>query len=386
MKLGVLFLFVSAFAIIGCKENKEPTEQEKINEAFQQDAPSDEETPALEKITYNPRYTYEEWISSLSDRLFKEDNVEILAVMELDDPAENVDILFAVETLEGPGFYRLVQRPEDLVDFQTVEIHPESVIGTYAKNPSISSEIYKLQYYDVDYDEIPEILASSTVFGMVGAEDGMVPFDKIQHDVFEFENDQVSFDLQRTRGFNQEYGIELDGMESPDPNLYLYQKYFESLDKQYDYREVINLITDMGVGLNSLDTDQTTFLPVREMEEDYVFDLGYNYYEVKIITTPGQIEFKEDMGMNFPFLFVEDHGEYLYSIEQIKLEEEIITMTLDRLYYDDYSGQIDRSQTDPINVTFQNWNGNWVMTYYGNPLMLKSVVDTLEEINSNAGQ
>lgn len=342
------------------------------------------------KIIFDPSLTTEEWINTIWMDVYGEHPEEIIGILELDSPSDDEpNLFFVIKSLEESHYYTLLMDTDQTYDLKEITTSENSWINSYAKSPHCTAGIYDLVIRDINYDDVTEILVSVEIQGMTEAEDGMKPFQKVQHDVLSITNGKITHNDKLTAEFNIKYGVRINEDSGLNTFEFLGQKYYSTISNEFEHQKMEMLLKDIEVLTSDKNDSQNVFRPVRKVDTDgYVVDLGYNFYDSYFLPYSNNFELSQLTFSDYPIFYIQDHGDYIYSIIHIKVDDNIITLTLDKKYYrDENTGEYNRESTSPLIINLQYLQEKWVLTNESSTyFMMKKDTEDLETIDSNKGQ
>lgn len=383
----IIALLLICFA--SCNQSSKTPKTEENTRTEIQDSVTTDDKGKTFGIKFNPGLTFEEWINSIWIDVYGDSPDEVLGIIELNpDEIDEFNLFFAVKFEAKTGYYYLQKDKGETYSLKQIATSGNSWVNSYGKSPHCTVSIYDLTVQDVDYNGTTEILLSAEIIGMTEAEDGMKPFQKVQHDIISILDKGLKHNEKLTNDFNKKYGVVINEDTALNTHDFLSQKYYAPISNEFAPEKIEMLLTDINAFTIDTDDKQNVFSPVKKLENnEFVIDLGYNYYEGYFIPYENNLELDQLYATDYPVFYVEDHGIYVYSITNIKVDDDILLFTLEKKYFQDENTQeIDRETAEPIDVILQYINEAWVLTYQSNPLMMEKNKSELQTINSNQGQ
>ncbi|KXX68736.1 hypothetical protein [Flammeovirga sp. SJP92] len=387
----ILFLLVYIL-LISCndKSNKETKSIEVITEEIIVD--EKKKTPKVTfpilAIELNPRYTWEENIYAIWNHHFGEALDKIDYIFELSELEGREGIFIICTKDDTTNYYTLAPGKEGKYELNIIQTSSISVLHQYGNVPTSTFKPYDVS---IDYGEQNGVVVSYEVYGMKGApdEDGMIPFQKIQHDYMKFnEEGNLEYSISETERFNKRNGVEMEEDSSLEIHQFLFQKYYSPIDKSLKSHLLDQILDDMNIMTTSYDKRDNIFEPVRKQDNGtFVNDLANLGYEAFVIPFANDMNLEHLHSSNYPLLYIEDHGSYFYSITDVKIEDKEIIFNLKRiLHIDENGGDLDRSSGITTYIDMMNIEGKWVMIFNSDRLMMEKDRKQLETINSNEGE
>ncbi|MBD0402977.1 hypothetical protein [Flammeovirga sp. EKP202] len=391
MKFTLLFLITSI--ILGCNSQQHTNKKEVDQNSFikkEKNTIHTGETKMfpLKKIEFNPRYTWEENINGVWYDAFGGSPDKILKLIEF--PTEFLDKNGVLAIIEDQGevkYYSFLGGEDEIFILDEINTSNQSVLTTYGKSAYSSIKVYDFSYLE----ESNEIKASYEIFGMTEPEDGdgVIPFQKIQHDILIINpSGVIEQGAARTQKFNADNGVVMNEDSALDIYQFLYQKYYSALSNELNANKMELLLSDIKVLTRDKGVVDNIFRPVNKIKKDhYVNDLGLLEYDCYFIPYKNNFKLRDLIYSDYPVFYVEDHGEYVYKITNMNVEEDLISISLKQSYYiNEHSGEIEEVDDNFPLINLQFINKKWVLSFQSNPLMMEKDRKGLDVINSNEGQ
>ena len=380
-----LAYILSLFLFFNCDNSPEKEKSIELNHEVQNELSKDKAV-----IKFDPSNTTEEWINIIWSDYFNEEATILNSIEIESDDEEAVKLVFIIEGDDSNSYYTLIKKENDEYELNKVPLTDNSAIKHYGNSSTASLEVFELKWEDIDDNGEVDLIVGTEINGMMEAEDGVLPFTKIQFDILTFTKDQGSHNSKLTTDFNSRYNIECNKDINISRPVYLSQKYFYSLSSDaYDYEKMNELLEELD--LTSVDVKNTSneFIPVsKEDSGDFVIDHGLNFFSCYFITNSSNNFNLIDLNpLDYPIYYVEDHGAYVYRIDNIRVDLDMISITLIKHYHqDENTNELDHSDEENSIIEFHYINNKWVLQYESSFLMMNKDTEEMKVIDSNEGQ
>jgi hypothetical protein len=344
---------------------------------------------AITDIPFDASLTAEEWIQGIWMDNFEERPEEILGILEMVSILpEGNNLFFVIKDLDQTHYYSLLLNDRNLYDLNEVKTTVNSWINSYGQSAYSHAHIYDFTTEDLNGDATNEIIVSLEITGMTQADDGVQPFKKIQHDVITLIDKELRQDKELTAAFNTKYGVKMDVDSNLGIHEFLRQKYYAAITHTNTYEKMELILKDIGLLTSDKKVTENTFSPVKELgKNDFVVDLGYNFYNAYFVPHTNKFDTHELNVFDYPVFMIEDHGIYVYRINQIVVGTEKIHLTIEGIYHqDENTGEYITIDEESMDISLKNTDEKWVLEYKSNYLMMNKDIFDLKRVNSNEGQ
>ena len=352
------FLLILSISLLwGCNEGADSNTDQEPSQSETSTEETSLRSNKIENIEFDAQFDWEANVKLIWKDKF-DDEPELLGNLEVSAPfAGQHGLFFVISDFEGVRPYTLTADEEWNYTLEEIPVSKSSALDRYGNSSSATPGVYDISFQE---DE-KSILVSYEIYGMTEAEDGdgLVPFQKIQHDIFSLNDaDKLVHDEEATKQFNATSGVKLNEDSQLSELEFLGQKYYTPLSKEDGDDKLETFLEDMEVLTDEKSNRQNVFQPVRETDDgNYVNDLGYNEYDAFFIPHSNDFELQELDYYDYPVFYVEDHGLYVYSISYMKVDSDVIKMELDKQYFwDEVMEEYDKESAPALTVIFKYVN------------------------------
>ena len=392
--LFIPFLITLLISCAGQQNERKQSDQETpATEATQpteeapNTAPVTAEISSGHPVEFDPRYDWEENIMFIWENLngSRPEKVDVLLLPS--KFVKNDGAFCVISDIGETKYYTLIADENWDYTFEEVTTSDNSIVKTFGNSANSTAALYDLSFLEGDDKKI---VLSFEIFGMVAAEggDGMRPMHKVQHDVLAFNAaGKLTQDGAATQQFNENNGVDMKALADVPAIELLAQKYYKAVEEGFDQEKISEVLDDMKVLTKNKESIENTFGNVWKMEDgSYVNNTADAAVDAYFITGDNDFGIEQVESSDYPMFYLYDHGTYLYSITNIKLDSDVILLDAEPLYSMDEAGQITNETGEAISLMLQHINRKWVLKYLSSPMMMQKDRERLQTINSNAGE
>ncbi|NME70865.1 hypothetical protein [Flammeovirga aprica] len=390
--MKILLLLLTLFLFFSCNQKKQKensTEKEHLEKTTVIEVKKVPEiTFPISPIDLNPRYTWEENINATWNQYLGGAPDEIYKIFELSEFKKEEGV-FIVVTKDGTtNYFTLLPQEDGTYVLDKINTSSISVLHQYGNAATITIKPYEIS---IDFNDKNGLVVSYEIFGMkeVPNGDGMMPFQKIQHDYLTFnEQGNLEYNIGETEKFNDRFGVDMKEHSSLDTHEFLYQKYFTTIDRAFNPHLFNLLMSDMDIYTTRFDDRDNIFGLVRKQDNgEYVNDNAFAELEAFFVSQSNDLNLEHIDYSDYPIFYVEDHGSYFYRIDHVKVDDKEIALDLERvLYIDENSGELDRTSDITYYIVLMNIEGKWLLINNSDRLMMEKDRLKLQTIDSNEGE
>ena len=304
-------------------------------------------------VEWNPRYTWEEFVISASSDIMTEDNLESFYIWFRKEQEMPIILLEG----EGNSLFALIEAEGTtfkVISFDLSEIYDFSAVTS-------SIEFYDFLETDLDNDGSNELQAFLEISGMAPADDGMRPVHFIKSLVFDWDNEQISYNSQLSQAYNEEIGSASSDANESGIAL-LNKKYHHLEESDQDHKSIMmsSLIMDMGINAENDESERGFQKISREAEGSYV--IYTSFVGRKFFTANEEHSFSEldDLSSSYyPIMIDAYQMTDIYTIQNARVENDVISLSL-ALIKSESDGLLNEPG-ESVQAIFTYENGEWIL-------------------------